>query len=156
MGRPLGAMATPAAEMMRMEFVRGMKLEGGEVMLDTASLPGPDGGWDDSIQEVHLTYRKKNGEVHVEKIDARLFALQWAESIHYDSAPPARAVVGIVAHPTSCRCGGDMAWLARTTLYGAPAGDIMLGCCCHTDATRLIQALRTHVWGEPDQETTTP
>lgn len=43
-----------------------------------------------------------------------------------------------------------MAYVAKTTLDGMPAGEIMLGCVCHMTAEVLIERLTTHVFERDD------
>ena len=141
-GRHVGAKAIAAAEHMRIEFVRRLKVGVAKVKLDTVSIPGDD-RW---VNELHLTLESPGRPAIVESIDANMLAIDWAHSILNREQVPIRAVVGIVSRPTSCACGGSYAWFAKTTLYGNPAGEISLGCTCHTLAVQLIDRLEEHVW----------
>lgn len=141
-GRHVGARAVAAAEHMRIEFVRKLKVGAARVKLDTVSIPEED-GW---VNELHLTLESPGHPAIVEAIDANLLTVEWANLILANNPVPVRAVVGISAKRTSCECGGNLAWFAQTTLYGYPAGEISLGCCCHTPTTALVQRLTDNVW----------
>lgn len=144
--RWLGVATVRAREVMRSEFLAHRLQSGANVWADIVQLPGAN-GWTDGPRELHLTYRpKKKGATVVEAIDVRRLAIDWALMIEHDTEFPTRVVSGIVARPTSCQCGGSEAWLAQTLIHGQPAGEIMLGCTCHTTAEQLIDRLRQHVW----------
>lgn len=49
--------------------------------------------------------------------------------------PPRRGQLSI--HPTSCRCGGDLAWMVQE--IDDPGAFVMVGCICHTPLDRLIE-----------------
>lgn len=142
---------TDATDEMRQDFVRVEHVDG-TILLDTCVVPGGKAHYgDDAKFTLNLSFvpRRRNEPRVEEAVDARELAITWFAGMRHNSTVSRRQIQGIKKLRTSCICGGTAAWFAETTIDGMAAGEISLGCICHTTAQQLIDRMEAHIWERP-------